>query len=47
MNFLRRKDAQLTAPTGTDMALAYVMKHHGEQAAEEVAGFLEYTGDFR
>ncbi|CAL5221031.1 g3149 [Coccomyxa viridis] len=32
---------------GTDMALAYVMKHHGEQAAEEVAGFLEYTGDFR
>lgn len=29
------------------MALAYVMKHHGEKAAEEVAGFLEYTGDFR
>ena len=32
---------------GTDMALAFVTKYNGEHAAEEVAGFLEYTGDFR
>ena len=29
------------------MALAFVAEHNGEHAAEEVAGFLEYTGDFR
>ena len=30
-----------------DMALAFVARHNGEKVAEDVAAFLEYTGDFR
>ena len=44
---VRRLTAHWDAFAGTDMALAFVARHHGEHAAEEVAGFLEYTGDFR
>ena len=51
MNCTRKADVGLTPQcddiAGTDMALAYVARHHGEEAAEDVAGFLEYTGDFR
>ena len=39
--------AQCDDIAGIDMALAFVARHHGEKAAEDVAGYLEYTGDFR
>ncbi len=32
---------------GMDMALAFVARHNGEEAAQQVAGYLEYSGDFR
>lgn len=29
------------------MALAFVARQNGEEAAQQVAGYLEYSGDFR
>lgn len=32
---------------GIDMSLAFVARQNGEEAAKQVATFLEYTGDYR
>ena len=37
----------LDVRAGMDMALAFVARQNGEEAAQQVAGFLEYSGDFR
>ena len=29
------------------MSLAFIAKHNGEEAAKEVAAYLEYSGDWR
>ena len=32
---------------GIDMSLAFIARQNGEEAAKQVATYLEYTGDFR
>ena len=38
---------EMVISAGIDMSLAFVARQNGEEAAKQVATFLEYTGDYR
>lgn len=37
----------LSTSAGIDMALAFIADSNGAETAEEIARYLEYSGDFR
>ena len=38
---------EMAIPAGIDMSLAFVARQNGEEAAKQVATYLEYSGDYR